>query len=379
MATILEFLQNPRLQLPVQAYDSDLIAETHSLLKYYCEQLDSLESGQRTGLNIESWLPQLKQFCNHVPEIYQLSFEGHPSKAFSRFCDAMQNIDAFVKDAAIKDAGLQQLGLLYRLRESDLPSLPSTELFHIPFELRYRVKTQRYSIPGLPCLYLSGSIDTCWAELGRIPFHKLHVSCFWLDEGKTITLLNFSDRPKDLAYMWTHNDEQVRRNAEQRLPGLLRLWPLMALCSISVKYPNADFKAEYVFPQYLLQWITKDDEFDGIIYSSTHVNMVTEGALFSDNIVLPSRQISSKGRCPRLRQLFRMTSPQSWQLLRSIMLDLNTRFPRGWDTDVEFVDGFKEPYIYTEFGKVESRLRSISIQYRTQIQGEQSSVGTIPE
>lgn len=40
-------------------------------------------------------------------------------------------------------------------------------MFHIPFELRGKAATQRYSIPGLPSLYLGSSCYICWEELHR--------------------------------------------------------------------------------------------------------------------------------------------------------------------------------------------------------------------
>ena len=58
----------------------------------------------------------------------------------------------------------------YRVRQ--LPSIyevEAKELFHIPISKRGIVKTQRYSIPGYPCLYLGKSIYGCWEEMRRPP------------------------------------------------------------------------------------------------------------------------------------------------------------------------------------------------------------------
>ena len=41
------------------------------------------------------------------------------------------------------------------------------EMFHIKYELRGKVQTQRCSFPGLPCLYLGCSSYVCWLELNR--------------------------------------------------------------------------------------------------------------------------------------------------------------------------------------------------------------------
>ena len=50
------------------------------------------------------------------------------------------------------------------------------EMFHIPFNKRYLVGNQRFSISGLPCLYLGGSPYVCWEELGRPDFQKCNHS-----------------------------------------------------------------------------------------------------------------------------------------------------------------------------------------------------------
>ncbi len=51
----------------------------------------------------------------------------------------------------------------YRMRVCDLrKEIKRKELFHIPFEKIRQIKTQRYSSPGYPCLYLGVSLYGCW-------------------------------------------------------------------------------------------------------------------------------------------------------------------------------------------------------------------------
>ena len=49
-------------------------------------------------------------------------------------------------------------------------------MFHIKYSLRSKVKTQRFSFPGLPCLYLGASSYVCWLELNRPAFDKFQVA-----------------------------------------------------------------------------------------------------------------------------------------------------------------------------------------------------------
>ena len=57
---------------------------------------------------------------------------------------------------------------MYKCREnSKLFHFSKDEMFHIPYEKRNLVGNQRFSLSGLPCLYLGGSSYICWEELGR--------------------------------------------------------------------------------------------------------------------------------------------------------------------------------------------------------------------
>ena len=51
-------------------------------------------------------------------------------------------------------------------------------MFHIGLNNRSLVDSQRYSFPGLPCLYLASSAYTCWMELGRPSFDSFQVAMF---------------------------------------------------------------------------------------------------------------------------------------------------------------------------------------------------------
>ena len=52
------------------------------------------------------------------------------------------------------------------------------DMFHIPLNRREIVKTQRYSAPGYPCLYLGNTVYSCWEEMHRPHFDDLMFSGF---------------------------------------------------------------------------------------------------------------------------------------------------------------------------------------------------------
>ena len=54
----------------------------------------------------------------------------------------------------------------YRMRDNQKEEKwPPNELFHMSFEGREKIGSNRYSIPGYPCLYIGASIACCVAEI----------------------------------------------------------------------------------------------------------------------------------------------------------------------------------------------------------------------
>lgn len=285
-----------------------------------------------------------------------------------------------IPQLTLGDLSNSDLGILYRVRAQIAPSLNREGLFHIPFELRHRVGTQRYSIPGLPSLYLGGSLYTCWAEMGKPALHELQASAFWLTEGSKVKLLDFSRKPERLLPYVQPTGTTVHPQAcnDFIIPHLVS-WPLLAMCSIVVQHRDSPFKPEYIFPQLVLQWITKEHQFDGVCYFSTHVVGVTDHPLPPCNIVLPAQVIKARGRCSRLLQLFKTTEPYSWQLLRAVNGDEKTPEWTKPKFDFEFIAGHKEPYASTEFGVVQTQLNKIVHEIRLKNLGGEPDLGNVSE
>ena len=97
---------------------------------------------------------------------------------------------------------------LFRVRYSDSYLENRSDAFHIPFDKRYLVKTQRYSLAGIPSLYLGSSLYVCWQEMGKPDLNKLHLSHYKINrthENNDISVLNFAYsletlKPDDLEH-----------------------------------------------------------------------------------------------------------------------------------------------------------------------------------
>ena len=102
-----------------------------------------------------TWHPPLRSPT--VPsELYNSFFSGYPSEAYCRFVEGLSHIEGYLHKQAIKD--LEDLGFLYRVRKKVFSLSPVKNYSTYLLNSRHLVATQRYSIPGLPCLYLRGSL-----------------------------------------------------------------------------------------------------------------------------------------------------------------------------------------------------------------------------
>ncbi len=236
---------------------------------------------------------------------------------------------------------------LYRVRQSECQLSKRQDIFHIPFGQRHLVKTQRYSIAGLPCLYLGSSLYVCWQEMGRPNLDNLYLSRYRVSSSRKINVLNFAyslETLKDKINMPSMLfDEGMTENEEQ---ALFVMWPILAACSFNVQFPDSSFCIEYIFPNLLLQWISKETKISGVMYLSTKTTQIRDKGL-EVNFVFPPTQNSIKNDfCEDLRNTFKWSRPISWQILNTL-------------EDVPSED------VYSYVSKIDNVEKQITINYAT--------------
>lgn len=133
------------------------------------------------------------------------------------------------------------------------------EMLHIPFSKRALVKTERFSIPGLPCLYLGTSSYVCWIELGRPADHMFNVSPVVLDNTQTI--LNLAINFRDFC-------SRIFSSEERKI--IFRLFLLSITTSFKVREQNRNFKSEYIISQMIMLSCMKKG-LSGIAYYSKQI------------------------------------------------------------------------------------------------------------
>ena len=364
-----EFLSHDSLQLPVESTSYDFVEFVRGRLASYRELLNKLDA-PAIKAKLDSSSEFVDAFCDAGPRIICSIFKGRPSVGYDTFAKAIEPLrSVFEKLVHRTFSHAKPNEFFYRIRSEWNGALTRQEMFHVPFEKRERVATQRYSLPGLPCLYLGGSIYTCWAEARRPSFHEIYASAFWLAPGKTASIVDLSYRPKRLQ-LFVNSDGTVKGDPsngdlqynEELVATQIALWPLTFLCSIKAMNPKASFKPEYIVPQILLQWIMQTQDYDGIIYASTHVNEAAdENRIPVCNFVFPSREISAEGYCSRLSEMFQLTEPVNCQLIRNINAGEGMPEAAIPPYMFEFIRGRPERYSATEFGVVEARLNKLAL------------------
>lgn len=208
---------------------------------------------------------------------------------------------------------------LFRVRKSDTSIKDRKEMFHIPFSMRHLVNAQRYSVAGLPCLYLGSSLYVCWLEMDKPDFDKLYISSYSSDEEES-KILDFTSEILYSRFYDIVNDDEMTYLTKM---SYICLMPLIYACNFRKKNNSTSFTQEYIIPNLLMQWISRRGKSNivGIAYRSTKMVKTNNGDK-SINVVLPPKvtyqQTISKDFCPKLIRMFKLTPPVSWQVLKTL-------------------------------------------------------------
>ena len=234
------------------------------------------------------------------------NYSGQKNISYKYFCEALESINFASTFVFLKE------NEFYRIRSSktDINNHhilhKQTEMFHIPFEERYKITTQRYSYPGLPCLYLGKSIDVCILECDS-------ANDVYINIAKISPNNSFSIKVVDL---YCFDEYDFNNLTEEQLTQFLLLWPLVRCCSFSYKENHKmHFHPEYIIPQMLLEYLIdrkysdmlngKNEIIAGIRYHS-----VKQPIYFSNtndkyvNYVFPVQENQKKGLCVKLQEAF---------------------------------------------------------------------------
>lgn len=263
-----------------------------------------------------------RQICLNLLKVIHLSLRGRYIDAYKYLEEVFNYIKEPLVDRSSKEHPLA-LALYFRGRViADEKFVPEKkDMFHIPFEQRHLVKEQRFSQYGIPAIYLGSSPYDCYIELGQPEINSLWVSLFAFNQkhpsnSDFVSLIDLTVSSDGLWVRSTIDKIQVKSDTEiqKTLDDLYNdiiLWPLIHLCSVATRYPNAPFKQEYIIPKLIFQICLESTNYLGVKYQSTRKYQcpprVPSFAL--TNIAFPVHSFREQGYCPTLASNLLLTDP----------------------------------------------------------------------
>jgi hypothetical protein len=387
-----KFFESDTVTLPVggfeektETFDKFLrtIFDRYIVLLKELDDEDYPEICSRVKESLESTELLCKQIISAL--IHYLS--GYPSKAYWEIEQTLQSMDirnlttsmsggvfggpptAILGPVGLRH-GAQLLEsslhpLLYRMRENKSAAasgeLSGKALFHVPFEDRRLVRNQRYSIAGLPCLYLGSSTWACWEELGRPDLDGVFVSLFRFIQDTSVLDFEFPPITAWNVFRVSRQESKIAvtefsvRYGEPFIESYISLWPLIAACSVKTASNDGSFYPQYIVPQILLQWVCDERKVDGIRYFSTRT---PRGGYPYYNCAFPARNIRHEARCSYLRGKFKLTDPIAWSILREIDIrSFADAGPSNWHTFIPVSKDIQFGYAQTDFYAAEQTLK----------------------
>ena len=201
------------------------------------------------------------------------------------------------------------------------------EMLHIPLNQRDKVTTQRFSVPGTPCLYLGTSSCNIWRELEYPSFDKFNVSALRLkplSEREPINILNLIANRYFLVGLIAI-PSAITEQTIKLLLLQLQIWPIVCATSFRVKKSVGFFHSEYILSHLIMLNLPRLN-IDGVAYISKQIDLKEENSALPlmVNIAIPI--ISTKLDCKYgdVCSKFEITDPVNLQEFQGIELEMES-------------------------------------------------------
>ena len=342
-------------KLAPSEYDAskcDFPEHLENILNSYYKLLDELDESERPEQESVTWEEiknQIKDISDAINESVKAYYDGRHSKAFECLRRGIIKESFFINVSA-KD--------YYRMRIFDEGEKHNRNvMFHIPLDKRTIVKTQRFSAPGYPCLYLGSSVYVCWEEMQRPNLDKCYVSRF----TACISVYDLSLPSINDIEMWSMFEQSGMMGiSEQYLRQILLKLPLILACMVKVAKPKDSFKPEYIIPQLFMEWVIEEKnksdtrKIHGIAYTSVQKSddfgFDPEKSI---NYVFPAFPPFKGNYSEELCKRFQLTEPTCDELERA-----KCPYQPVWKSENMSPDEERKyNYRISTFGHLEARLK----------------------
>lgn len=229
--------------------------------KHHHLYVSHLDDVRKVYDKFEECREDINSFFNTILEIYK-DWIGNNS---------VSKIDKLFEDV-LSTCSISE-NVFFRGRNEEKLDRVKEELFHIPFDQRYKINNQRFSVSGQPLLYLGLSILDIIYEL-RADFVKkeeyknLIVSSFYVDCVNDIKLSCYDLRNPFNGF--PYKGEAIFNILDL---DIFKRFVLSQVCTFK-KFNSGSFSEEYVIPQLITKYIYRNRirlEIDGLVYNSAVV------------------------------------------------------------------------------------------------------------
>jgi len=355
--TLPELNQSKIAELPVKydGYFPDFIAQIFNNYISATQALSPHDGERHEYSKILRMLPYIRELASAIHTSICEYYKGNVSTCYNNLGTIIsQELPLFRKlitppknRQVIESVHPRGLFRLRRIKSAH-PPIPRKELFHIPFECRHNATTARYSVPGLPCLYLSSSLYIAKKELEIKRLENIYVSRYIASDEFDMRILDLSYQPQLLGRWGFQYFEDIV------YPRMV-FWPLIAACSVAVKHPKATFKPEYIVPQFLFQIGSSLFDFDGIRYFSSKVSCERPVNI---NYAIKVKNIVKADYCSWLRRQFLLTDPILWNEIKNVPHHSNTDLLITEKCKIYYKGKFVD-YKYTPFDLLERKIETL--------------------
>lgn len=354
-------------KIPKFRNGEDFYMHQKEVFRQFISQIDSFDG--RLKKNLQKVKPNIIFLSNSILDSIEIFLNGDTIGAYKSFEKGIEQIKnhLLIKEVVTNNSTIKEPEQFYRARLGSDELFKIEEMFHIPFEKRHLVTSQRYSLPGIPCLYLANSTYLCWEELGKPDFDKVQFSRYDLNDSN-LKFLNLNHTSQALSFIGFDKDGDVDEMSSFLIIQFLSTWPLQAAVSNIVYHKESSFKPEYIIPQFLLQWIVNNKELDGVRFFSTKYNGKIPVLHFGNfsNLVIPIKKSNNKGFCNELKTKIKLTSPLSYMYssllypqITSEKIPLEEIKISMRPIVVNVNEDLEAPYDNTKFGQIERILESM--------------------
>lgn len=276
---------------------------------------DNLLVGSEMCNKVETRIDEIADNAAQIIKVLKLYDNGEIVKASNRVFEVFNIMKPYLM---VRYSGAAQTWCYYRIRRIDERNpfpIERKELFHIPHNENYLVGTERYSMPGHPCLYLASQPELAWYESESPTTFAIAKFLIPHDEENCLKFIDFSEKLMPLKHSficWFQSGED-KEDVEEYLLKYIYTYPLRAACSVIVEHPDGKFIEEYIIPQLLLQWVRNDKDFDGIRYESCSRSEKVR-TLGGHNAVFVTKKYDTEGYDIKLRKSIKIGLPQKFDI-----------------------------------------------------------------